>query len=69
MVKTPFLTLDDSTSARVLYRDTSVYDQSENASLYRRDLLYNVEYATIVTQANPSMLFGDINLGGQQFYG
>jgi hypothetical protein len=69
MVQTPFLPLDDTTSARVTYRDTSAYDQSENANLYRRDLLYDVEYATIVTQESPSMLFGDINLASEQLYG
>ena len=69
MVQTAFLALDDTTSARITYRDTSIYDQSENASLYRRDLLYDVEYATIVTQGSPSMLFGDINLSDKQFYG
>lgn len=69
MVQTPFLALDDATSAHVTYRDTSVYDQSENASLYRRDLLYDVEYATMVTLKSPSMLFGDLNIADEQFYG
>jgi hypothetical protein len=39
-----------------------VFDQSQNAKLYRRDLNYNVEYPTIVSSAKPAMLFGDLVL-------
>ena len=44
------------------YAGTTVFDQSQNARLYRRDLTYNVEYATIVSSAQPAMLFGDLVL-------
>ena len=33
-----------------MYMGTAVFDQSQNASLYRRDLTYNVEYATILVE-------------------
>ena len=40
-----FLALADGTSGRLIYAGTTVFDQSQNARLYRRDLNYNVEYA------------------------
>ncbi|HME19846.1 MAG TPA: hypothetical protein VKI44_00515 [Acetobacteraceae bacterium] len=57
-----FLALPDGTSGRLIYAGTTVFDQSQNARLYRRDLTYNVEYATIVSSSLPSMLFGDLVL-------
>ncbi len=57
-----FLTLPDRTSGRLIYKGTTVFDQSQNARLYRRDLTYNVEYATIISSSLPSMLFGDLVL-------
>jgi hypothetical protein len=55
-----FLALADGTSGRLTYAGTTVFDQSQNARLYRRDLSYNVEYATIVSTIQPAMLFGDL---------
>lgn len=60
----PFLGLVDGSSGRVLYKDTSQYDQAQNALLYRRDLVYAIEYPTVVQRTEPSMLFGDLHLGG-----
>lgn len=62
-----FLPLPDGSQARLTYRGTSVYDQAQNAMLYRRDLLFTAEYPTIVTDALPSMLFGDLHLGPAGF--
>ena len=42
-----FLILPDDTNARVVYRNTASYDQAQNALLYRRDLIYTVEYPTV----------------------
>jgi hypothetical protein len=55
-----FITLSDGTSGRLTYVGTTVFDQSQNARLYRRDLNYNVEYATVVSSALPAMLFGNL---------
>lgn len=60
----PFLGLTDGSSGRVVYRDTSQYDQAQNALLYRRDLVYAIEYPTVIQCTEPSMLFGDLHLGG-----
>lgn len=57
-----FLALPDGTSGRMTYAGTTVFDQSQNARLYRRDLDYKVEYPTVMHSTNPSMLFGDLVL-------
>lgn len=58
--KIRFIMLADGTSARLMYMGTAVFDQSQNSSLYRRDLTYNVEYATILVSSQPTMLFGEL---------
>jgi hypothetical protein len=65
----PFLKLPDSSSARVTYRNTSSYDQAQNALLYRRDLIYSVEYATITTLEQATMLFGKSDINAIITYG
>jgi hypothetical protein len=64
-----FLALPDASQARIVYRNTTSYDQSQNALLYRRDLVYTVEYPTITTIRQPSMLFGASNLNSHVTYG
>lgn len=59
-----FLTLADASAARVQYAGTSTHDQAQNALLYRRDLVFTVEYATQTTVAQPAMLFGRSELNG-----
>jgi len=63
----PFLSLDDGSSARLLYYDTTAFDQSQNARLYRRDLSYISEYPTISASSCPAMLFGDLALNSTHF--
>jgi hypothetical protein len=53
-----FLALADGGGARLRYRASTVFDQSVNARLFRRDLLYTAEYATTARETLPSMLFG-----------
>ena len=67
--KNPFMVLPDDTEARVAYKNTSSYDQAQNALLYRRDLVYTVEYSTISVSSQPPMLFGDAVLNGSFNYG
>lgn len=57
-----FIPLADGTSGHACYAGTTVFDQSQNARLYRRDLNYNVEYPTIVSMTLPAMLFGNLVL-------
>ena len=65
----PFLVLPDNTSARIVYRNTASYDQAQNALLYRRDLIYLTEYATVLQSNQPSMVFGASNINGDTSYG
>jgi hypothetical protein len=67
LAQVPFVPLPDGSSARVTYYGTAVLDQSENALLYRRDLLYRVEYPTMLTASQPAMLFGDLLLNAADF--
>jgi hypothetical protein len=55
-----FLPLPDATQGRLIYSGTTVFDEAQNASLYRRDLMYSVEYATTLSASQPAMLFGDL---------
>jgi hypothetical protein len=58
IASTPFLSLADGTSARITLAGGATIDQSENATLYRRDLIYAADYATTLTAAQPAMVFG-----------
>ena len=60
----PFITLSDGTKAHGRYISTQVYDQSQNALLYRRDLHYKFEFTMINTTVAPVMLFGDLVTNG-----
>jgi hypothetical protein len=55
-----FLTLADGSAGRLLYRKTASFDDDQVASVYRRELVYEVEYGTTVTVQTPTMLFGDL---------
>ena len=57
-----FIGLADGSSGRLRYEGTTEFDQSQDAALYRRDLIYSVDYLTTVTDVLPSMIFGDTTL-------
>lgn len=44
-----FLEMPDHTSARLIYVNTQSFDRSEASLIYRRDLNFKTEYATVVT--------------------
>jgi hypothetical protein len=56
-----FLTLADGTGGRLRYRATANFDGDQAASMYRRDLTFDVEYGTTVMTSSPTMLFGDLD--------
>lgn len=64
-----FIPLPDGSQARIVFAGGAVVDQLEDAQLYRRDLLYSVEYATTVVQEQPPMLFGDAVVNAISFIG
>ncbi|GAN76362.1 hypothetical protein [Acidisphaera rubrifaciens] len=53
-----FITLPDGTAARLRGTGGETTDRAEDAALFRRDLTYEVEYATTVVQTQPAMLIG-----------
>ena len=57
-----FIDLSDGSSGRLRYVGTTEFDQSQDAALFRRDLTYSVDYLTTVSDALPSMIFGDTML-------
>lgn len=65
----PFLRTDDGSSARIRYKNSATYDQSQNALLYRRDLEYTIEYPTIVSLDLPSMIFGGAGMNEHTTFG
>ena len=57
-----WLPLADGTSGHLRAISSVVLDQSQNANLYRRDLIYSIEYPTVVTTTVPAMIFADLRL-------
>lgn len=47
---------------RLIYRNTITNDVPSRARLWRRDLLYTVQFWTTITTAVPEMLFGDTEI-------
>ncbi len=55
-----FMPLADGSYGRVRFEQTVTEDKTGEASLYRRNLVYDVEYPTTLTQMSPAMLFGTL---------
>ena len=53
-----FIALADGSCGRIRFANGITTDGSANAALYRRDLIYTVEYPTTLAQQTPAMLFG-----------
>jgi hypothetical protein len=47
--------MPDGSSARVIYRGTLESDDNQPRNLYRRDLNYEVEYATTITETTSAI--------------
>ncbi len=63
-----FLTLADGTAGRLRYARTASFDDDQVASVYRRELVFVVEYGTTVTVQRPTMLFGDLDYDGTTIF-
>lgn len=63
-----FLALPDGSDGRLIFSDTVSQDQNQNAGIYRRDLIYHVEYATTQTMTTAEMLFGGLGINGATAY-
>ncbi|MBU6419073.1 MAG: hypothetical protein KGQ79_05020 [Proteobacteria bacterium] len=53
-----FIALADGSYGRIRFANGMTTDASADAALYRRDLIYTVEYPTTLAQMTPAMLFG-----------
>jgi len=62
LANTAFLTLTDQTQARVIFRSDRVDDALQKAKLYRRDLLYSVEYATTISETETQITQTQLNV-------
>lgn len=65
LANTQFLTLADGTAARLIYKNSPVTDNNQKAKLYRRDLMYSVEYATTQTEADYQIIAAQSNFSNQ----
>jgi hypothetical protein len=68
LTQVAFLALPDGTGGRLRFRNTASFDEGQDAGVYRRDLVYDVEYATTVCSMLPAMLFGDLACNGLTFF-
>jgi hypothetical protein len=64
LVTIAFLTLADGSGGRLRYKATATIDEDQASSIYRRDLIYTVEYATTISLQSPTVLFGDLVFNG-----
>ncbi len=64
LASSAFVALTDETKMHVRYVSTQIYDQSQNALLYRRDLSYMCENNIVSGSVAPVMLFGDLSRNG-----
>lgn len=56
-----FITLADGTAGRLIYRNSIVSDMLQKARLYRRDLVYSVEYATTLIETDTQVTQTQLN--------
>ena len=64
-----FLTMSDGSAGRIRYCSSTSIDDHQDSRQYRRDLVYEVEYGTLVETTSPVMLFGDLSLADNFIYG
>ena len=57
-----FLPLADGSYGRMRFAGVSTGDGGADANLYRRDLVYAIEYPATLSQMTPAMLFGNAAL-------
>lgn len=60
-----FITLSDTSAARLIYKGSPITDDLQKDRLYRRDLLYKVEYATTQTHIDTAITVTQSNFSNQ----
>lgn len=56
LAATNFLTFPDGTAGRLIYKGSPSSDMYEKSTLYRRDLMYSVDYATVLVVKSPQIV-------------
>jgi hypothetical protein len=64
LADTDYLSLPDGTLGRLIYVRSMVSDRVEREGLYRRDLIYSVEYGTTETMSAPTVVTQKFILAG-----
>lgn len=59
---TEFITMTDQSASRIIYQSSRLDDATQRANLYRRDLMYSVEYATTQTSGATQIVVAQENL-------
>lgn len=65
LAATQFLTMADGTAARLIYKGSPITDNNQKAKLYRRDLMYTVEYATTQIETDYQVVAATENVSNQ----
>lgn len=65
LAATNFITLADGTAARLLYKGSPITDNNQKAKLYRRDLMYTVEYATTQVKTDYQIVAAQEDISNQ----
>jgi len=68
LAQVAFLTLSDGTGGRTRYHGSTDRDSEQGASVYSRDIIYNVEFPTTTTSSSPTMLLGDLAWNGTTIF-
>ena len=63
VTESQFISLPDGSQSHIVFSGNHVFDQSQNASLYRRDLSYFCEYSMVSVETSPVMIFGELVSG------
>lgn len=66
MARTRFLTLADGSGGRLLYQGTVENDFDQKQGVWRRDLIYSVEYGTTAVDAAPQIVATEVDVATVQ---
>lgn len=61
-----FIMMPDGYGARIQYRRNALSDEAQKVRVYRRDLFYEIEYATTVTQTLATVVATKVQFQDQQ---
>ena len=62
------IALPDTTVAHMVYKGSPMTDEFEKLRLYRRDLMYTIEYATTITQSGQTVVGTVLNVTPQNTF-